>query len=462
METNSTFKQIKNFKKIHFVGIGGTGMYGIAEVLLNLGCNITGSDISKTDVTKRLKYLGVKIFNSHRVSNIKGADLVIYSNAIKKSNPELVYAAAHNIPSIPRAEMLAELMRFKYGIAVAGSHGKSTTTSIISWVLSQCKLDPTYIIGGKLKSSSSHGKLGAGEYLVAEADESDSSFLYLNPQVNIITNIDKEHLDYYHENIINLKNTYTKFINNIPFYGTSFINGDDKNIRSIIKNISRSYITFGLSSSNSFYASNIDYRKTKMYFHINNKDKMFLVKSRIFGDHNILNMLVAYAVCLYLNIPSSKIISALNKFDGISRRFDVYENIKIGNFAPILVNDYGHHPTEIKYTIETIRKKWKNKKIFMIFQPHRYSRTKTCLNEFMNVLSSTDKLILTETYSGGEKRTKYSSKLIHKKLSDLNHQCHYIKNIYDIPAQIKKAISSDDIIVVQGAGNISELIDLLK
>ena len=345
------YKKIQNFKKIHFIGIGGSGMYGIAEVLLNLGCSITGSDINSSQITKRLESLGVKIYKSHKASNLKDTDLVIYSNAISKNNEELLHALNKNITTIPRAEMLAELMRFKYGVAVAGSHGKSTTTSLISWILSECNLDPTYIIGGKLKTSSSHGRLGDGQYLVAEADESDTSFLCLSPKINIVTNIDNEHLDNYKNNIRYLKNAYISFINNIPFYERTFLNGDDKNIKSIMSKIKRPIITFGLAGINNYHATNIFQNKSGMTFTLNSPSGKRLIKTKLHGEHNILNILASFAISEYLELPSKKIVNAIMKFEGISRRFEVYDNFN-SKFGPLtLINDYGHHPTEIYYTL---------------------------------------------------------------------------------------------------------------
>ena len=458
---NNSFDQIKNLKKIHFIGIGGSGMYGIAEVLLNLGCSVSGSDLIQSTITKRLKSLGVKIYNTHSESNLKKVDLVVFSNAIKKNNPELRFAEKNKITIIPRAKMLAELMRFKYGITVAGSHGKSTTTSLISWILAESKLDPTYIVGGKLKSSNNHGRLGHGKYLIAEADESDSSFLYLSPELGVITNIDNEHLDNYDNNFNNLQKAYLAYINNIPFYGRIFINGDDKNIKPIIKKTNRSKVTFGFNDKNDFYAKDIIYNKNGMSFLILNNGSTYRIKTKLFGKHNILNILASFSIALYLKIPSKKIIKAIKGFEGISRRFDIYHNFKSKFDEFTLINDYGHHPTEINYTVETIREIWKNKKICMIFQPHRYSRTQNCLSQFIEVLSRVDKLILTGTYSGGERKTKFSSYYLYNQLKENNINCEYVKDIDKIPNKLKNTFGNDYIVLVQGAGNISQVIKLL-
>ena len=455
------FEKIQNLKKIHFIGIGGSGMYGIAEVMLNLGCSISGSDVVKSTITKRLKSLGVKIYHTHKKSNLKNVDLVVFSNAIKKNNPELQFVLKNKITAIPRAEMLSELMRFKYGIAVAGSHGKSTTTSLISWILSESKLDPTYIVGGKLKTSSSHGFLGYGKHLIAEADESDSSFLYLNPEISVVTNIDKEHLDNYQNNFKNLKNAFTSFVNNVPFYGKVFLNGDDKNIKSITKNINRPITTFGSNSQNDYFFSNTVYRNSGMSFNINHCKNIFKIKTKLYGIHNVLNILAAFSVACYLQIPTKKIISAINKFEGISRRLDIYSSFKSKLGKHILINDYGHHPTEINYTIKTIKEIWRSRKICMIFQPHRYSRTQNCIDDFIKVLSKVDKLILTETYSGGEKKTRFSSKYIYKKLLSNKISCEYVKVLKKIPQRLKLIFENNDIVLIQGAGNISQLIKLL-
>ncbi|MED5430208.1 MAG: UDP-N-acetylmuramate--L-alanine ligase [Pseudomonadota bacterium] len=458
---NNSFDQIKNLKKIHFIGIGGSGMYGIAEVLLNLGCSVSGSDLVQSTITRRLRSLGVKIFTKHSVSNLKNVDLIVYSTAIKKNNPELRFAEKNKIIIIPRAKMLAELMRFKYGITVAGSHGKSTTTSLISWILAESKLDPTYIVGGKLKSSNNHGRLGHGKYLIAEADESDSSFLYLSPELGVVTNIDNEHLDNYDNDFKNLQTAYLTYINNIPFYGRVFLNGDDKNIRTIINKINRSIVTFGFKYENDFYAKNIVYNKDGMSFSIINNKSTYKIKTKLFSKHNILNILASFSISLFLKIPSKKIIQAIKSFEGISRRFDIYNNFKSKFGEYTLINDYGHHPTEIKYTVETIREVWKDKKIFMIFQPHRYTRTKNCLTQFIEVLSKVDKVILTETYSGGERKTKFSSYFLYNKLKEHNIYCQYVKDIDKIPDKLKNLFENDNIVLVQGAGNISQVIKLL-
>ncbi len=458
---NNSFDQIKNLKKIHFIGIGGSGMYGIAEVLLNLGCSVSGSDLVQSTITRRLRSLGVKIFTKHSVSNLKNVDLIVYSTAIKKNNPELRFAEKNKITIIPRAKMLAELMRFKYGITVAGSHGKSTTTSLISWILAESKLDPTYIVGGKLKSSNNHGRLGHGKYLIAEADESDSSFLYLSPELGVVTNIDNEHLDNYDNDFKNLQTAYLTYINNIPFYGRVFLNGDDKNIRTIINKINRSIVTFGFKYENDFYVKNIVYNKDGMSFSIINNKSTYKIKTKLFGKHNILNILASFSISLFLKIPSKKIIQAIKSFEGISRRFDIYNNFKSKFGEYTLINDYGHHPTEIKYTVETIREVWKDKKIFMIFQPHRYTRTKNCLTQFIEVLSKVDKVILTETYSGGERKTKFSSYFLYNKLKEHNIDCQYVKDIDKIPDKLKNLFENDNIVLVQGAGNISQVIKLL-
>ena len=322
--------------------------------------------------------------------------------------------------------MLAELMRFKYGITVAGSHGKSTTTSLISWILAESNLDPTYIVGGKLKTSNNHGKLGYGKYLIAEADESDSSFLYLSPQLGVVTNIDKEHLDNYQNNFENLKQAYIDYINNIPFYGRVFLNGDDKTTKSIMKKTNRSITTFGLKQNNDYFSTDIVYQKNGMSFLINDKNSTHKIKTKLFGKHNILNILASFSVASYLKIPIEKIIKAIKIFEGITRRFDIYYNFqsKFGEYT--LINDYGHHPTEINFTLDTIKEVWKNQKICMIFQPHRYSRTENCIDQFIQVLSNVEKVIITETYSGGEQKTKFTSYYLYKKLKENHVNCVYV------------------------------------
>ena len=393
------FKKIQN---IHFVGIGGAGMSGIAEVLLNLGYKVTGSDLKDTETVSRLRSLGGNIFIGHRESNVKGADVVVVSTAIEATNPEVTEAIRQKIPVIPRIEMLAELMRLKYGVAIAGTHGKTTTTSLVAVVLAKGDLDPTAIIGGKLNNIGSGAKLGQGEFLVAEADESDGSFLKLTPTIGVITNIDDDHLDYW-KNIENIHNAFVEFANKTPFYGSTIICGDDPGVRAVMPRLKRKYVTYGLAvnsvSNCDLIAHNIEFAgfgaEFDVVYYENNLGR---VRLNVPGLHNVYNALAAIGVGLELDIPFATIAEGISDFKGVVRRLQLKgEAHKI-----IIMDDYGHHPTEIKATLAALKKYWP-KKLVVIFQPHRFSRTKLLAAEFSTAFAQADELIVMDIYSAGEK-----------------------------------------------------------
>ncbi|MEW6608730.1 MAG: UDP-N-acetylmuramate--L-alanine ligase [bacterium] len=420
---------LKQNRSIHFVGIGGAGMSGIAELLLNLEYKISGSDISKTNVTDRLCNLGAKVYIGHNESNIKDADIVVISSAIPKDNLEIRYAKRHRIPVIPRAEMLHELMRLKEGIAVSGAHGKTTTTSMISLVLSRGGLDPTILIGGRLRNINSHARLGNGRYLVAEVDESDGTFLRLRPFISVVTNIDMEHLDYY-ENLKRIKEAFLSFINSVPFYGCSILCIDCENIRELVSKIKRRFITYGTVEEAEIRAKDIVLGGlcSEFYAFCKNK-KLGKVRVNLPGVHYVNNSLAAIAVGLELGISFQDIAHALLEFQSVDRRFQIKGNIK----GILIVDDYAHHPTEIKATLKSARAGW-NRKIIAVFQPHRYTRTKYLRKEFGRCFFDAQQVIVGKIYPAGESPIKgISSKVIVDGLKEANHpNVIYIEDFNDI------------------------------
>jgi len=437
-------------KKIHFVGIGGAGMSGIAEVLLNLGYKISGSDIRCTDVTKRLEKLGAKIYYTHRKSNIKNVDVVVYSSAIDKNNIELLTAKEKRIPIIPRIDMLAELARMKYTIAVAGTHGKTTTTLMTGYVLSEAGLDPTIIIGGKIKGLNTGAKLGKGEFIVAEADESDGSFLRLTPLVGIITNIDNDHLDFY-GNISNIKKAFIAYTHRVAFYGCIIACIENENIKEILPFIERKVYTYGLTREADFYAENIVLDKIpieyKCYF-----KRRCLGKIKLFipGIHNVVNSLAAVACGMFLNIEFTKIKRGLEIFAAAERRLQ----IKGEKDGVLVVDDYGHHPTEIKATMEAIRSLWPTRRLVIVFQPHRYTRTKYLHREFAKVLCKSDIVKILDIYPAGEKPIPgVTSKLIYEEMKKLKSSVEYIGKGSKID-KIKEGLKPGDILLTLGAGDV--------
>ncbi|WP_369985111.1 UDP-N-acetylmuramate--L-alanine ligase [Thalassolituus sp.] len=397
--------EMRRIRVIHFVGIGGAGMCGIAEVLLNQGYQITGSDLKDSTVTQRLTMLGANVFIGHRPENVSEADVLVVSTAIDEENPEVREALARRVPIVRRAEMLAELMRFRHGIAVAGTHGKTTTTSLVTSVLAEAKLDPTFVIGGKLNSAGTNARLGLSRYLVAEADESDASFLHLQPMVSIVTNIDADHMSTYGGDFEKLKNTFIEFLHNLPFYGLAVVCIDDDNVRSILPEISRQITTYGFSDDADYRATDLqqDGIFTSFNVHRPGKETPLAVRMRMPGRHNVLNALAAIAVAEDEGVDEAAIVSALEKFEGVGRRFQINGTVALGDGDVMLVDDYGHHPRELEVTLDAIRKGFPNRRLVMVFQPHRYSRTRDLYEDFVRVLSDADVLLLMEVYPAGEK-----------------------------------------------------------
>lgn len=438
-------------KKIHFIGIGGIGMSGIAEILINMGYKISGSDINQSQTTKRLESLGIDVSIGHSAENVADFDVVVTSSAIPNNNPEVVYAIKSNIPVIPRAEMLAELMRLKYGITVIGSHGKTTTTSMISTVLSHGGFDPTIVVGGKVKTLGTNARLGKGDFMVVEADESDGSFHKLSPVISVITNIDEEHLDHY-KTVENLEKAFLDFIEKIPFYGLAVLCSDCPRVKKLISKFNKRFLSYGTDKEADIYSKSIKVSGFKTNFDVNYKGlSLGEIELCVPGKHNALNSLSAVAVGLELGMEFSEIKCGLEKFHGIDRRLQLK-----GEVNDILIfDDYGHHPVEIKTTLESIEEAF-SKKPFVIFQPHRFSRTHQLFNDFVDVLSAVSTLYVLDIYPAGEKPIDgiNSEILVEAVRKKGNKNAHYIKTQEDLLKKIKNSISPGDIVLTSGAGNV--------
>ncbi len=450
----------RRVKNIHFVGIGGIGMSGIAEVLLNLGYNISGSDLESTDITSRLESLGARIFQGHRSSNLTHADVVVKSTAVGEDNPEVMEAHSRNVPVIPRAEMLAELLKLKYSIAVSGCHGKTTTTSMVSTVLAHGGLDPTMVIGGRLDSIGSNARLGEGDFIVAEADESDGSFLRLNPYMAVITNIDREHLDYY-PGIGEIKDAFLQFANSVPFYGSVILCGDCDNVRDILPRVKRRAITYGIYNDSDFRAADISFEGFTSRFSIYHKDVLMgEVEIKVPGLFNVYNAVAAIAVGMELGMDFSTIREGIRTYQGVHRRLEI-----IGEAEGItVVDDYGHHPTEIKAVLAAAKNAWK-RRLIVVFQPHRYTRTKALFDEFLSSFDDADLLILTDIYAASEKEIQgINSMSLSKGIQDQGHSnVMYLSGFGEIADHLCSLIRPGDVVMTLGAGSVWRLgKDLLK
>ena len=437
------------------IGIGGTGMNGIAEVLLNLGYTVSGTDLSKNEATQRLKRLGATISYGHTADKVHGADVVVISSAIQEDNVEVEEARRIKIPVIPRAEMLAELMRLKNGVAVAGSHGKTSTTSMIAQVLEDAGKDPTIIVGGRLNTIGAHAKLGEGEYIVAEADESDRSFLYLSPFIAVLTNLDKEHLDQY-ETVEEIKKTFVNFANKVPFYCPVILCLDDPNLESLIPQLDRNIITYGFSTQADVFSRDLQFHEytstSTLYW---KGKKIGKLRLNVPGIHNIHNAMASVAVGLYLDIPAAAILEALEKYTGIGRRFELKK--KVNGIS--IIEDYAHHPTEIKATLKAAKQGWTCRTI-AVFQPHRYSRLSMLMDEFVTSFNQADILLLTDIYPAGEIPIKgVTGKALYKEIQEFGHKNVYFeKDMGKIPDLVEKLAKPEDMIFVLGAGNINQVI----
>ena len=456
-------------KHIHFVGIGGSGMSGIAEVLLNLDYKISGSNLSDSATTKRLSSLGATVYIGHAKSHIESADAVVTSSAIKPDNPEVLAARASNIPVVPRAIMLAELLRLRQGIGVAGTHGKTTATSLIASVLAQAEMDPTYVIGGKLEAAGSHAKLGSGEFIVVEADESDASFLYLQPVLAVVTNIDADHMETYDHDFNKLKKAFVDFVQHLPFYGMAVLCVDDPNVREIIPAITKPITTYGLSDTAQIRATNISHCKGQMHFTaligVNGKTRKLDIKLNLPGLHNVQNALAAIAVGNEVGVSDTSIINALTKFKGVGRRFQRCGEIKLAgkqknkNGSFTLVDDYGHHPVEIAATIDAARGAFPGRRLIVAFQPHRYTRTRDVFEDFVKVLSTSDVLLLTEVYSAGETPIVAADgkSLVRAIRVQGKAEPIFVETVEELPAAIFNVTQNGDVVLVMGAGSVSNV-----
>jgi len=455
----------KKTKHIHFVGIGGIGMSGIAELLLNIGYKVSGSDLHKSAITDNLATLGGVIYTGHQGQWVNGADVVVTSSAIGGNNPEVVAAREANIPVIQRAEMLAELMRLKkFGIAVAGSHGKTSTTSMVSWVLSQAGLDPTIVVGGKVDSLGGNTKLGAGEFLVAEADESDGSFLKLSPVLEVVTNIDLEHLDYYRD-IEHIKSVFMEFIDKIPFYGAVILCLDDTNIADLLPEIRKRKITYGLTAQADVHAEQLVVAGGRTRFMVRRGEtQLGEIDLSLPGRHNVYNALAVVCVGLELEIPFTVIARALGNFEGVQRRMQAKGDAR----GITVMDDYGHHPTEIRATLAAIKEAWPDKRLVVLFQPHRYSRTEALYKEFLTAFHQADFLVMTEIYAASE--TPIAGLSSETLLLDIKQHgqrhTHFVPTVDELAEALLPLVVAEDLVLTLGAGNIvragEELLDLLR
>jgi len=447
-------------KNIHFVGVGGAGMSGIAEVLVNLGFGISGSDLADNATTRRLSGLGVRIATGHAGDNIGNADAVVVSTAVKEDNPEVQAARARKIPLVPRAQMLAELMRLKRGIAVAGTHGKTTTTSLVASILAEGGMDPTFVIGGRLNAAGANARLGSGEFLVAEADESDASFLFLSPVISIVTNIDADHMETYGHDFGRLKQTFVDFLQRLPFYGVAVLCADDPNVREIMPQVSKQIVSYGVNESANVRAENVVAEDGCMKFdcvRINGSVTRFPVTLNLPGMHNVLNALAAIAVATEVGVCDAAIVKALGEFKGVGRRFQRYGEVALPAGGSItLVDDYGHHPAEMRATIAAARGAFPGRRLMLAFQPHRYTRTRDCFEDFVSVLGSVDALVLAEVYAAGESpivaadgRTLARSLRVAGRVDPV-----FVENIADVPQTILEVARDGDVVITMGAGSI--------
>lgn len=459
--------EMRRIKHIHFVGIGGAGMCGIAEVLFNQGYGVSGSDIKQSGVTQRLSQLGMSIFIGHNADNIKNADVIVVSSAIDKNNPEIKSALQARLPVVRRADMLGELMRYRHSIAVAGAHGKTTTTSLLTMMLTEAGFDPTYVIGGKLNASGKNASLGNSRYLVAEADESDASFLSLRPMACIVTNIDEDHMDTYENSFDKLKQAYIQFLHNMPFYGLAVVCGDDDELYQMIDEIARPVLTFGLKPHNDVQATDLQVDGTRTHFTVLRKDKESLkITLNIPGLHNVYNALGAIAMASDEGVSDDAIVRAVGKFAGVGRRFEQQAQVALGDGDVLLIDDYGHHPTEVLATIATARQSYPNRRLVMMFQPHRYSRTRDCFNDFVAVLSQVDKLILLDVYGAGEEPIKgATSDDLARSIRERGQVEPIVLNVDDktqIKQVLQAGLKANDLLITQGAGNVGQLCVELK
>jgi UDP-N-acetylmuramate--alanine ligase len=454
--------RMRRIHRIHFVGIGGSGMGGIAEVLCNLGYEVQGSDLKPNGVTERLQKLGARIMLGHAAENVGEADVVVTSSAVSEDNPEVVAALSRRIPVVPRAEMLGEQMRFRYAIAVAGTHGTTTTTSLTSSILAEGGEDPTFVIGGRLKSAGSNARLGAGKYLVAEADESDASFLHLNPMIAVVTNIDNDHLGTHHGDFEQLKASFVAFLHNLPFYGLAVLCVDDPQVRAILPRVNRPVVGYGFSESADLHAHNLRRDGLRTHFEVVRRaDGLhFPVTINLPGLHNVLNSLAAIAVALEIGISREAIRRALANFQGIDRRLTHVADVQLpaaGGEPVTIVDDYGHHPTEIAATLDAIRQGYPQRRVVLAFQPHRYTRTRDLLDDFATVLAGADALLVTEVYAAGEAPIPAADgRAICRAIRTRGKvEPVFVDKVEELHEALRDVLRPGDVLLTAGAGTIS-------
>ena len=456
--------EMRRIRRIHFIGIGGSGMCGIAEVLKNQGYEISGSDLSENNNVLRLRNLGVRVALGHSAENVASADVVVVSSAIKDDNPELMAAREARIPAVPRAEMLAELMRYRHSIAVAGTHGKTTTTSLLASIFAEGGKAPTFIVGGRVNSAGTNAQLGESRYLVAEADESDASFLHLQPMIAVVTNIEADHMETYDFDFERLKTTFVEFLHNLPFYGLAVLCVDDEAVRDILPRVTRPALTYGFAADADYRIDALELVERTSHFTVHRPDHPPLsVTLNVPGQHNALNAAAAIAVATDEGIEDARIIAGLANFGGVGRRFEIYGEYPVAGGQAMLVDDYGHHPSEIAATIAAVRKGWPERRLLLVFQPHRFTRTRDLFSDFVEVLSACDELILVPVYAAGElpivgADSEHLAAAIRRK-GDV--QPRVVPTIEAVPGVVAEMVCAGDIVITQGAGSVSKLVKLL-
>lgn len=453
--------EMRRVRRIHMIGVGGTGMSGIAEVLINLGYEVAGSDLRASAVTRRLQGKGIEVFVGHAAENIGNADVVVSSSAVDEQNPEVMAARQARVPVVPRAEMLAELMRYRHGIAVAGTHGKTTTTSLIAAIFGAAGLDPTFVIGGLVNSAGSNAQLGASRFLIAEADESDASFLHLQPMVTVITNIEADHMETYGGDFAVLRRTFLEFLHNLPFYGVAVLCIDDPVIRELLPEVSRQVITYGFAEDADYRISDMQGQglATSFVVHRPGAAAALPITLNMPGTHNVLNATAAVAVACDEGLQDTSIQQGLAQFSGVGRRFTQLGEIAFPGGVALLVDDYGHHPTEVKATLESARQAWPERRVVMVYQPHRYTRTRDLYEDFVAVLSRCDVLVLLEVYSAGEEAIAGAdSRSLTRSIRQRGQvEPVFAEQIEDVAELLRDIVVAGDVVITQGAGNVAQL-----
>jgi UDP-N-acetylmuramate--alanine ligase len=463
--SHSMTDRMRRISIIHLVGIGGSGMGGIAEVLVNLGYEVQGSDLKANAVTQRLARLGAKIFIGHAAEHLGNADVVVVSSAVNRSNPEVAAALAKRIPVVPRAEMLGELMRFRYSVAVAGTHGKTTTTSLVASTLAEGGLDPTFVIGGRLKSADSNARLGAGRYLVAEADESDASFMHLQPMIAIVTNIDNDHLAAHDGDFSRLKQSFVDFLHNLPFYGLAVLCADDEYVQSILESVGRPFLTYGFGEGADIRAVDVVRDGLQSHYRaLRAGHEPLKLTVNLPGRHNVLNSLAAVAVATELGIGDAAIQKALANFQGIDRRLQQLGELQWAGGRALIVDDYGHHPTEVAATLDAVRQGWPERRLVLAFQPHRYTRTRDLLDDFARVLGDCDVLLVTEVYAAGEAPIAGADgRAICRAVRSRGvMEPIFVERVDELAESLRGILHDGDVILTMGAGNIGAVAQALS